>query len=56
MLVCTCCGKWLIKVDQPVKLYRITHYGFKVADVRTIQEIEKVLGPYGLTLANFEEQ
>jgi hypothetical protein len=55
MLVCTCCGQWKIKVDQPVGLYRIRHYGFIVADVRTVDEITNVLDRYGLTLADFED-
>lgn len=55
MLVCTCCGHWKIKVDQPVHLYRIRSYGTVVADVRTVEEVERVLAYYGKSLADFEE-
>jgi hypothetical protein len=55
MLVCTCCGHWQIMVDQHLKLYRIRSYGTVVCDVRTIEEVERVLTRYGKSLADFED-
>lgn len=56
MLVCTCCGHWVIEVDQPVKLFRIRSHGTNVKDVRTITDVERVLERYGKSLADFEER
>lgn len=53
MFVCKCCGQW--QITPHPKGLRVRHYGFLVRDVRSVDELEKVLAPFGVRLDDLKE-
>lgn len=54
MFVCTCCGNW--KITPHPNGLRIKHCGYFIKDVKSIEEVAKVLEPYGVRLTDLEER